>query len=60
MKKQLLLLFLFLPYVMQAQLFCSGTVVDSLTNEPLEGASILLNYQGKNTGTQLHHSKPGK
>ncbi len=52
MKKQLLLLFLFLPYVMQAQLFCSGTVVDSLTNEPLEGASILLNYQGKNTGTK--------
>ncbi len=34
----------------KAQIFASGTVVDSLTNEVLEGATILVNYQGKNKG----------
>lgn len=37
---------------LKAQNFCSGTVLDSLTNTPLEGATVLVNYQGKNTGTK--------
>jgi hypothetical protein len=35
-----------------AQLYCSGQVLDAMTNEPLEGASILLNYEGKNRGSR--------
>ena len=59
MKKRLaFLLFILAPHWLAAQIFCSGTVRDSLSNEPLEGASILVNYQGKNTGQKT--DKDGK
>ncbi|WP_341228466.1 TonB-dependent receptor [uncultured Arcticibacterium sp.] len=47
-----ILLFIIGGFNVNAQLFCSGQVLDSLTNLPLEGASIVLNHQGKNSGVK--------
>ena len=59
MIKYILLTFLMLGSVAgQAQLLCSAQVLDSLTNAPLEGASVLLNHEGKNLGART--DKNGK
>ena len=59
MKKHIFITLLFLgSFAGQAQLFCSAQVLDSLTNSPLEGATVLLNHEGRNLGART--DKEGK